>query len=146
MLSRKVAHKMYQCLGLSHPRDRTSCFFLLNFMRFLLSHVPSLSRSFYEWQCNCWCYQQLLPLYLQIALGAACPIIQVIDEHVKQHYPNVHPWGTSLVTALQLDVVMLIRTIWAQFSQFSTHLTAHLSSLYFTGLPLKMFWESLLRI
>lgn len=79
---------MYWCLGLSHSRDRTSCFFLLNFMRFLLSHVRSLSRSFYEWQCNCWRYQQLLPLYLQIALGAACPIIQVIDEHVKQHYPQ----------------------------------------------------------
>lgn len=60
--------------------------------------------------------------------------------------PSVHPWGTPLVPALQLGFVVLVRTTWAQFSQFSAHLIAHLSSLYFTGLPMKMSWGQLLKI
>ncbi|PKU29846.1 rna-directed dna polymerase from mobile element jockey-like [Limosa lapponica baueri] len=42
---------------------------------------------------------------------------------------SIRPCGTPLVTGLQLDFVQLITTLWSQlFSQFSIHLTVHLSN------------------
>ena len=53
--------------------------------------------------------------------------------------PSIGPWGTPLVTDLQLHFVPLITTLWAwSFSQFSTHLTVCLSS------PYQLLYEDLL--
>ena len=57
------------------------------------------------------------------------------------HFPfsSIEPWGTSLVTCLQLDFVPLTTTPWAQlFRRFSFHLTIHLSNLYFVSLSTKL--------
>lgn len=64
------------------------------------------------------------------AEGAFGPIFQVTDEENSQYWPSINPWGTAVVTGLQLDFELVIFTLWVQqFSQFSVHLTVHLSSL-----------------
>lgn len=48
---------------------------------------------------------------------------------------------TWLWIGLQLNFVLLITTFWTrQFSQFSTHLTVHISSPPFISLSMKMLW------
>lgn len=60
--------------------------------------------------------------------------------------PSVDPWGTSLVTEFQLDIVLLIRTLWGHpFHQFSATLTVHLSTPYFISLSMRMSRETMLK-
>lgn len=59
--------------------------------------------------------------------------------------PSISHWSTPLVPGLRLDFMLLTTTLWAQqFSQFSKHLTIHLSSLYFTSLSRRILWDTLL--
>lgn len=60
--------------------------------------------------------------------------------------PSINPWGTQLMTELQLGWSLLITALWSQqFSHFSIYLAVHLSSLYFKGLSVRMFWEMALK-
>ena len=58
--------------------------------------------------------------------------------------PGIEPWHTPLVTGLQLDLMQLITTLWAwQLNYLSVHFTAHLSSLYFISLFVRILWETM---
>ncbi|KAK1208189.1 ZFR protein, partial [Pygoscelis papua] len=53
--------------------------------------------------------------------------------------PSIDPWGTLLVTSLQLGFILLITTLWALlFSQLSVHLTICSSSSYIISLSMRI--------
>ncbi|KAK1197403.1 TENS3 protein, partial [Pygoscelis papua] len=60
--------------------------------------------------------------------------------------PSISSWGIMLVTCLLVDLVQLITSLWAQpFSQFSIHLTVHLSNPCFVSLFMRMLWETMIK-
>lgn len=78
---------------------------------------------------SAWCYpHQMQNLYNRPKLSA----------------PVSYPWSTSLLTSLQLDLLLSI-TIFAawHFIQFFIHLTVHFSSLY--CFSLMELWETVLK-
>lgn len=61
--------------------------------------------------------------------------------------PSTDPWGTPLVTGLQLDLMLLFTNIWAQpIRQFSAYLIFHFSNLYFVSLPTRVLGDSMKNI
>lgn len=53
--------------------------------------------------------------------------------------PTIEPWGISLMTCLQMNLMLLITTPWAQlFSSFSVYITIHLSNLQVVSLSVMM--------
>ncbi|KAK4816126.1 LOW QUALITY PROTEIN: hypothetical protein QYF61_011362 [Mycteria americana] len=44
-----------------------------------------------------------LGVFCKLTEGALDPFAQIIDEDVKQNWPNTEPWGTPLVTGRQLE-------------------------------------------
>lgn len=95
------------------PRCGTGHFLVLNPPEFLVgSFLQPVSHPF-EWQQNHLAYHPLLPLLHSLqtcpkfAEGALCLTGQAANEDVKQHWSLYWPWGTALVTGLQLDFVLL---------------------------------------
>jgi len=65
------------------------------FLRVPLYVIPSF--------CCINCIAQL-GVISKLAEGALNPIIYAIDEDVENIGPKIDPWGTLLVTGLQLDI------------------------------------------
>lgn len=64
-----------------------------------------------------------------------------VPQQLKCKSPvhNISIWAISLTAVHQLDLSLLIPTLWAQlFLQFPTHLTVHLLNLYFISFSMKM--------
>lgn len=120
-----LAPSLYRFMGLS--------FLILSQGKDFAFHVCWTPRG------SCWCisparpgpsecqhnhlmYQQLLLISYNLQTCWVCALSHhaVINEDIKKYW-------TSLLTALQLHFVLLIRTLWAQqFRQFSGRLAAHL--------------------
>lgn len=108
------------CLRLFFSRCKMWHFYQLNFMRLLSACFFGLSRSL-------WVAAQIpgastTPRYVicRLAVGCSLPFIQVINEGIEQYWPQYRPleYATGLMTGLQLDIVLLITTLWAShFSQ-----------------------------
>lgn len=61
--------------------------------------------------------------------------------------PDINHRSILLVTGLQLDIVLQIRTVWNWlFSQFSVHFSAYLSRLYSTSSSMRMLWGTVLKV
>lgn len=78
-----------------------------------------------------WCinYSSWFCIIWKIAEYALCPITRSLMMTLSSTGPTINPWGTPLVTDLQLDFVLLIITFWDwQLSQLSAHLIVCLSS------------------
>lgn len=39
------------------------------------------------------------------------PLIQILDQDIKEHGPNTDPWGTPVVTGHQLDITPVNNTV-----------------------------------
>lgn len=68
----------------------------------------------------------------KLAEGALCPIIQVINEDVKQYWSQHQTQGctTNDLLACRLDLGLLIAFLHTlQFSQFPIHFTVHVSTV-----------------
>jgi len=64
--------------------------------------------------------------------------VQVINEHVKERWPQDQSQGYT-TSGWLLNVVLLISSVSAwQFSQFSLHRAVHLSGPYLVSLPMGM--------
>lgn len=89
------------------------------------------------------CYSQIY-IISRLAEGALClPLSRSLMNMFSSIGPSTYPWSTPLVNILQEDFVLLITTLSAwQFSQFSHHLTVHLSNPYFISLSIRMLQET----
>jgi len=50
-----------------------------------------------------WCINPFLPLYINYKNAEGVPSSRSLVKILTSAGPNIDPWGTSLVTALQLD-------------------------------------------
>lgn len=67
--------------------------------------------------------------------GAFHSIVQVINEMLNINAPSIAPWGTPLVTCVQLDFVPSITSFLGQlFRQFLFYLSVHLTKPCFVSL------------
>jgi len=72
--------------------------------------------------------------------------VQVINGDVEWYWFQYQSLGTALLTGLQVIPALLITALPArQFNQFSLHFAAHLSSLHFIDLSVRMLWETVLK-
>ena len=79
----------------------------------------------------------------KLAEGALCPSARPLLFDMFVICPGLDLQGDPLGTGLQLDFMLLIAALGAwQFSQFSVHLTVHLSSPYFISLSLRVLRET----
>jgi len=80
-----------------------------------------------------------------LSKGTLCPIIQIIDEVVKQDWSQRYRppvYCTSLI-GLQIDFVPQITTLWAwPFIQFSIQLPLCSSSPYFISFSMRILQET----
>lgn len=132
MLSSWLAPNLYWSWGLSTPMFRTLHFPRLNSLVFQSAHLSSPLRTFWLARHNPLVYQPLLqvPTRWEYTLYH----YQIINEDIKQYQPQYEPWGIPVVTALQLDLELLIRLP-------SVCLT-DLSSPYLINLSIKMFQKT----
>lgn len=56
--------------------------------------------------------------------------------------PGIDPWGTLLITGLQLDLLLSA----CSFSKFLNHLTVYCSNLYFNRLSIKISWGTMSKV
>jgi len=114
-------HNMYWCVGLFLCKDRNLRFSLLNFMRFLWAHLFSLLRSL--WMAAGPSGASATPLSFVLSTDLlrvhSAPSSRSLMKMLTRSGPAVDPWGTQLVTGLQLDFVWLVTSLWDRpFSQF----------------------------
>lgn len=119
----------------------------LNFMSFLSAHFSRFS----EW------YQTRLvyPVYHSfqfclvciLAQEALCPIIQVVNEDVKEYQPQCQAlwlfasdWRSGGLCPADHSLVGLA------FEQVSIHLIIHFPSLDCISLPGRLLWETVLKV
>ena len=134
------------CLGLSLPRSRTLNFPLLNFTRFLSAHFSSMPRSLWMAEYTSAVSDTPPGFVLSANLLSVhyAPTLRPLMKMLNSSGPSIKPWGTLLVTGIQLDLVLWITELWAwQFSHFPVHLTVHLSNLYFIILPARILFEAM---
>ena len=57
-----------------------------------------------------WCisHPSQFCIICELAEGALCPIVHIINEDVEQYCPSIDTWGALLGTGLQLIFVLLI--------------------------------------
>ena len=124
LLSSRSTPSLYWCMGLFLPRCRTLNFPLLNLIRFLSAQLSSLSRSRSK------AAQPSGVSTTPLSLVSSANLLRVhsnassrsLMKKLNKTGPSTDPWGTSLVTSLQLDSAPLITTLWVlPFSQFSIH-------------------------
>jgi len=113
LLSRRSAPILYSYMRLCLPRCRTLHLPLLNFIRLFSTHLSSLSRS-------CWMAAQpsgvsaTHPTFVSSANLLRVRFIlssRSLMSKLNKTGPSTDPWGTPLVTGLQLDSAPLMTTL-----------------------------------
>jgi len=112
------------------PQCKTLYLSLLNFIRFLLAHSSSLSRS----SCRVTYPSKVSSSPLSLLLLANFIRVYLIlssrslKKILNSTGPNTNPWGTPLVTDCQFEKELFTTTLWVKsVSQFPTHRIDHLS-------------------
>ena len=132
LLSSRSALSLYLSTGLFLPRCRTLHWPLWNFIRFLCSQLSSLSGS--HWMAA----QPSSVSTTPPSFVSSANLLRVhsnsssrsLIKNLNKIGPNTDPWGTPLVTGLQLDSAPLMTTLWA--------LPCHLyHNIYHNGLLLQ---------
>ena len=122
-------------MGLFLPMCRTLHLPLLNLIRFLSAQLSSLSRS--RWMAA----QPSGVSTTPPSLVSSANLLMVhfnsssrsLLKKLNKTGPSTDPWGTPLVTGLQLDSARLMTALWVLlFSQFSIHLKKKISSWLLT--------------
>ena len=147
LLSSRSIPSLYWCMGLFLPRCRTLHLPLLNLIRFLSAQLSSLSRCHWMAAQPAWCIYHSSQFCVISKLGEvhSNSSSRSLMNKLNKTGPSTDPWGTPLVTSLQLDSVPLMTTLWVlPFSQFSIHCTDHSSSPQFLSFPRRMLWETCL--
>lgn len=68
----------------------------------------------------------------RLAEDTSGPSSKSLMEKLNSTGPCIEPWGTPLLTGIQLDPVAVIKILWdLPLSQVSIHLTVHSSRLHF---------------
>lgn len=99
---------------------------LWSFLRFFSAQFYNPMRSFWMAE-HILVYQPLLPLscYQQVAEGALCPTVRVVNEEVKQNGTQRHSLG-YVNRELQLELLLLATTFWSLlFDHFSVYFMCH---------------------
>lgn len=115
-------------------RHRTLHFPLLNFIRLLAAHFPSLLFSLYgNTILLCISHSSQFCTICELAEGAFCTIIWVINEDFEQFWPWYQPlWYTTsyfgllitpLSSALQFSTHVVIHSFIPHFMRFSLRIT-----------------------
>lgn len=134
LLSRQPACSTYWCTELLPPQCTTLHLPVLNSLRFPSTRLSSPI---------CQVPLNTSPVLQHINLCPAnltVPTVQIVKSH------SFHFWEVSLVTSCQLDFVLLIISLWAQWeSQFFTHFhsVVHLLSSYLTNLAIRLLWGTM---
>jgi len=128
--------------GYPSPRARL-CLSFLNFRTSLLAPSSRLVRSLLTaaQPAGVSTIPPSFVLSTKLLWTYPAPSATSLTKMLNSTGPRIEPWGTLLVTGLQLDFVPPVTTHRAwQIRHFSPHLTVHFSSLYFTRLS--TLWES----
>jgi len=132
LLCSRSAPSLYWCIGLLLPRCRTLHLPLLKFIMFLCAQLCSLSRS------PCMAAQRSVVSATLPSLVSSANLLRIHSVPSSRSLMKLNktglttdPWGTPLVTGLQLDSAPLMTTKPSEFcystSSQSTSVSTHLA-------------------
>ena len=112
LLSSRSAPSLYWCMGLFFPRCRTLHLPLLNLIRFLSAQLSSLSSS--HWMAAQPSGVSTTPPSLVSSANLlrvhSNPSSRSLMKKLNKIGPSTDPWGSPLLTGLQLDSAPLMTT------------------------------------